>query len=76
MCVYLFCVFVCLCAAYHKDVPSFGGACLVKMTHLLAGHAHMCFCCMFKYMCVFVSLEHTAKIFSFLDVCVVKLTHR
>ena len=68
------CVFVCLCAAYHKDVPSFGGAFLVKMTHLLAGHAHMCFCCMLC-VCVFVSVEHTAKIFIFVGVCVVKLTY-
>ena len=50
--MYLFCVFVCLCAVYHKDVPSFGGACHVKMTHLLAGFAHMCFCYMFKRVCV------------------------
>ena len=76
-------VFVCSCAAYHKHVSSFGGACLVKMTHLLAGHAHMCFCCMFKCVCVcvcvcvFVSVDHTAKVLIFLCVCVcvVKWTH-
>ena len=46
------CLLVSLCAVYHKDVASYGGACHVKITHLSARPAHVCFCCVLECVCV------------------------
>ena len=73
--MYVLCVFVCSCAAHHKDVPSFGGACFVKMAHLSARGAHVCLCFTFVCVCAYFTVVLTAKCASSVHVCVIKLTN-
>ena len=73
MCVSAVCLFVCVqCTTKltHLLVVH-----LVKMTHLLAGHPHVCFHCVFEFVYVLHQSGAYNKVFIFLGVCVVKLTN-
>ena len=72
--MYVLCVFVCSWAAQHKDVQSFNGACLVKMTQFLARCAHVCLC--FNFVCVcFSPCSILQRYPSSVGMCVVNLNH-